>query len=439
MTVGFLGLILSVALLIFLAYKGVSAFPLSIIAAVLIMITNGLGIWETLTTSYLEGYTSFLASYLFVFASSALYAKLMDESGAAIAIGYKFIDWFGKKKAVLSLLVISAILNYGGISLFVIIFAIAPIGYLLLKEADISRNIMIGIVGAGTCTFTMTCLPGSTAIQNLVPTQYLGTKLTAAPVMGILAAIFMFVLQYLYLQWEAKRLKKAGEHFTFPKNYDSSAYEVERSELPSTVSSFAPMVVLVVAIIALSRTSLNPNMIVVICMLVASLLCLILHWNRLKGKGIKGMVNDGLTNGISSIVAPCAIMAFGEVVKVTPAYEALVDRVLSMDMNPYIVAVISIMIIAAVTGSASGGLTIALNTMAPTFIASGVNLNILHRLIAIASCSLDSLPHSPGLFMMLVYVGLTHKEGYRSIFATTVVVPCITTAVFTAAVVLLGL
>ena len=199
------------------------------------------------------------------------------------------------------------------------------------------------------------------------------------------------------------------------------------------------MVVLIVMIIGLQRVITDSAMLTVSSMLVACLILFILNWHSLRETGIKTICNEGLGNAITSIAAPCAIVGFGTLVQASVAYTALTGWVLNLNLSPYVTAVVATMVISGITGSASGGMRLTLQSLADTLMASGASPSILHRLIAISSCSLDSLPHSSGLFIMMSYNGLTHKEAYGGVFVTTVLVPLITSIICTAGVLILGL
>lgn len=418
-----LGLFLGIGILIYFAYKGVGALPLTLIAGLAVIITNQMGLWESFSDFYMKGYVGFLNSYFFIFAASALYAKLMEDSGAAISIGYKFIDWFGKKRAVLIVFLATAVLTYGGISVFVVIFAITPIIMLLFKEANLPRRLAMGPLLAGAATFTMTTLPGTPQLPNVIPTRFLGTTMLAAPLLSVVAALLMFFLCYFYLKWEEKRLVANGETFSYPAGIDPTIYEVDRSELPSPLRSFVPMVALIAVIVGFKSVVTNSTALVVMAMLIASALALVLNWNRIKNK--KETINKGLGGAIIAIAGPCAVVAFGTLVQNTPAFQSIIDWLLNIDLHPYVMGPLSTAIISGVTGSSSGGLTITLQTLADQIMASGGNMSIVHRLMAIAAGSLDTLPHSSGLFLMFGILGLTHKESYRFVFVTTVLVPAL--------------
>jgi len=418
-----IGLFLGIGILIYFAYRGVGALPLTILAGLAVIITNQMDLWQSFSEFYMKGYVGFLNSYFFIFASSALYAKIMEDSGAAIAIGYKFIDWFGKKRAVLIVFLATAVLTYGGISVFVVIFAITPIIMLLFKEANLPRRLAMGPLLAGAATFTMTTLPGSPQLPNVIPTRFLGTNMVAAPLISSIAAVIMFVTCYLYLKWEERRLVALGETFTYPEGVNPTIYEVNRDALPPASLSFMPLIILIAIIVGLKNVITNSTALVVFAMLMASAVALLLNWNRVKDK--KETFNKGLGGAILAIASPCAVVAFGTLVQNTPAFTNIIQWLLGLNMNAFIMGPLATAIISGITGSSSGGLTITLQTLSDQLMASGANMSIVHRLMAIAAGSLDTLPHSSGLFLMFGILGLTHKESYRFVFVTTVLIPAL--------------
>lgn len=431
--IAIVGLILAVAVLIVGAYKGLGALPLTLLASLVIMVTNGIPIWDGYADAYMKGYTGAYLSFFLLFASSSLYAELMNFSGCATTIGNKFIDWFGKAKVMLVSTLIISFLTYGGVSLFVVVFAVGPIMFLLFKEADLPRHLTMACLITGSATYTMTSLPGTPALTNVIPTQFLGTTLTAAPVMGILATIATFTLCMLYMNYAEKKARAAGEHWTFPEKVDPALFEVkDRSLLPSPLKAFLPIVSLMLIIIVGSHFVKNSTMLAIIAMLIGAFLTYVLNMDKFKGKNMKDIISNGLDGGISGIGGLAGVIGFGTVVQSSAAFGAIVAWVLSLKMNPYVQGVLSTMVVSAITGSSSGGLRIMYTSMAPSFISSGADLEIIHRLTAISADALDTLPHSPGLFLMFAVLGLTHKQAYIHVFATSTIVPLIVTAVATA-------
>lgn len=438
--IGIIGLLLAIAVLIFGAYKGLGALPLTILAALVAIVTNAMPLWDGFATHYMAGYTQAYMSYFLLFACSSLYAKLMDESGSATAIGYKFIDWFGKKNIMLVTILIVSVLTYGGVSLFVVVYAVAPIMFLLFKEANLPRHLTMACLIVGSATYTMTALPGSPQLTNVVPTEYLGTAMTAAPVFSILCAVAMFALCMLYCTWAKNKAVARGEVWSYPDNVDPTLFEIkDRSQLPPAWKAFLPIVVLLLVIIVGGRFVSNSTMLATCAMLLGAALTWLLNLSRLKSKDWKALLTDGLGGGISGIGGLAAVLAFGTVVQNSGAFQNIVDWVLSLDMHPYIRGIFGTSVFSGITGSSSGGLRLMYESLSDTFLNSGCNLQILHRLTSIAAGGLDTLPHSPGLFLMFSVLGLNHKNAYRHVFVCSVCIPVLVVVVSTAVCILFGI
>lgn len=348
---GVIGLILAIIFLMIFAYKGLGALPLAMAGALIAMLFNQMPVYDTLANHFVPGYASAFTSYMLLFVSSAFYAKLMDVSGCATAIGNKFTEWFGTGHVVLVGIVIVGILTYGGVSLFVVIYAAAPILYTMLKKANLPRHLTVICFSAGSSTFSMTCLPGSPQLSNLVATEYLGTNLNAAPLMGIGCGIAMFVLCTAYGEWASKKARERKEEWSYPANVDPKNYEIDPAQLPAAWKGFLTIICLILIIIVGSHNGINATFIAVIAMVIGSVMVVALNADRFFGK-VKWLklFTDGMTGGVASIGGIAAILGFGAVVRATPAYQDIIDWALGLNMNPLLLAVVVTCIVCAIAG-----------------------------------------------------------------------------------------
>lgn len=423
--IGIIGIILAILFLMIGSYKGLAALPLTVLAALIVVVTNGMNLWESVATLYMNGYVGTYLNYFLIFCCSSLYAHVMTESGSTLSIAYQLLGWFGKKRVILASILIVAILTYGGVSLFVVMFAVGPILYTMFQEADLPRHLIAAVLFAGSCTFTMTCLPGSPQLTNIIPSQYLGTPLTAAPVFGIIAAVALFLMDYAYCEYCAVRARKRGEHWSFQKNFDASKYQAsDRSSLPSAIQAFSPMLLLILFIFIGGKSITNSAMLSVCAMLIGSASCYLLSFNKFKSMDLRKILAS-LNNGITSIGSLSAVCGFGAVVQGSAAYARIVENVTSWQMSPYMMAVLSTAVLAAVAGSSSGGARLMLSSMSEHFLSTGANMQVMHRLISISAGSLDSMPHATGIFLFNDYLGTTHREIYWHCFWTALVPPAI--------------
>ena len=211
--VGVIGVLASIALLIYLAFRGWGIIPASLVCSFVVVLTNGAEIWSSLSGSYAEGFKYFIGAFFLIFFFGSLFGKAMGDSGCANSISYALLRAFGAKRALLVIILSTAVLTYGGVNVFVVVFTIYPIAAVLFKEADLPKRLIVGALALGAGTFSMTALPGTPAIQNLIPAQVIGTTPTAAPVLGIVASLIMFTLGFWYLSWQSGVAVRRDEHF----------------------------------------------------------------------------------------------------------------------------------------------------------------------------------------------------------------------------------
>jgi H+/gluconate symporter-like permease len=424
--VGVLGVLAAIGLIIYLAFKGWSIIPASLLCSLVVIVTNGAEVWPTISGSYADGFTYFIGAFFLIFFFGALFGKAMADSGSANAISYKLLRVFGAKRAILVIILATATLTYGGVSVFVVIFTIYPIAAVLFKEADLPKRLIVGAIALGAGTFSMTSLPGTPAIQNLIPAQVMGTPATAAPVLGIVASIIMFSLGFWYLSWQSKLASQNEEHFVPGPNDDIEKMSlVEPELLPDWRLAFLPLVSVIALILVLRM--LDPIYAVTIALASGTALTNILFWKRLASP--LRTLNDGISQSVMALLNTAAVVGLGFVVKGVPAFESFVAFAVSLPFPPLVSAACAVNIMAGITGSASGGLTIFMKTMAPHYMELGLAPDVLHRICSVASGGLDSLPHSGAVITMLLVMGVTHREGYKDLGVVTVVFPLVATVI----------
>ena len=421
---GVIGLLLALAVLIVLVFKGFHALPVSLFAALVIFITNRFDIWPGFMEGYAPAMTGFIASYLIMFLLGSLVGELLSKSGAASAIAKKLTDTFGAKHAFLIVVLSSVILSYGGVSVFVIVFSIYPIALILFQEADIPKRVIPGAILLGAGSFTMTALPGSPALTNIIPTKYLGTTTTAAPLVGIGASIVMFTVGIILFNIYIKKLKANGEKFELGEKDKQIGISAEQMEnLPSFGLSIIPIVVIVGTILGVrfAGIDIDPIYSVVIALLAGAVVTYLLFYKRLED--LKASVRMASEGSINALVNTSSIVGFGGAIRLVPAFQAFVNFATSLAFNPLISAALAVNIIAGITGSSAAGITIFMDTMSQNFLSMGIEPQLLHRVCAIAAGVLDSLPHAGPNVTFLMVAGLSFKEGYPGIFIATCIVP----------------
>ena len=432
-------MLIAVVVLIYGAFKGLGAIPLTLLASLVIILSNRIPIWTGFSAYYMGGFTGTLSGYLLMLMASCLYAKFMDASGCAKSIAMGIANKLGRKHILLALTLIALVLTWGGVSLFVALFVVGPVGIAMLREANYPRHLLLAAFAIGGGAASVTTLPGTTQLTNVIPTQYLGTNVAAAPVLSIILSVAQIAVGIWYLKHVEKKALAKGETWSDEGLNLARFSTLNQSDLPPIWSSVIPIIFMLVAIIVLSLFVSNTTMLTTYCMLAASVICLLLNLKRFKGVNMKKLLGDGLGDGITAITGLAAVVGFGTVVQYSAAFTNVAGWVMGLQMHPYWKGVVATAVISGVTGSGSGGLKLVFDTFGQYFVESGCNLGVLHRLCALASGTLDSLPHNSGLFLTFAYLGLTHKEGYKHYWWMTVVLPAAVVIVATLAVVLLGM
>ncbi|SCX48965.1 GntP family permease [Lysinibacillus fusiformis] len=418
----YIGLFGSLALLVYLTMKGVNLLISAPLTALLAALTNGLAFFPqtanenqaNFLTSYMDGFTGFVGSWYLMFMAGAIFGKVMEDTGAADSVSKWIVEKIGVKYATYAVVLAAAVLTYGGVSVFIVAFSVYPMAISLFKQANFPRRFIPAALGLGSVTFTMTSA-GSPEIQNWIPIQYLGTTPYAGWQVSIVVAIFMAVGGSLWLNWMIKRAVNNGEIF-IERSTDPVVDETQK--LPSPLLSLIPLLVVLVISFAF-HNSLGTSALIVAYLV-----------SYKYAKSVGATLAAGAMGAIIAIANTAAVVGFGGVVKATPSFLATVDVMTNIPGSPLIGGALAIAVIAGLTGSASGGQTIAMPLLAPHYIDIGVDTEALHRTIAIASGSLDSLPHGGYVVTTINSVcNEKHKDAYMPFGALTVMIPTIGTII----------
>ena len=195
------------------------------------------------TGLFMDKMVGFLKNYFPVFLLGAVFGKVIELSGFSRSIVAGSIRLLGESRAILSIVTVCALLTYGGVSLFVVVFAVYPFAAELFRQSGIPKRLIPGTIALGAFTFTMDALPGTPQIQNIIPTTFFGTDGWAAPVLGIAGSIFILIVGLTYLEWRRRQAKNAGE------GYGDPATLVNEPETPSDTSLSHPLIALLPLIV----------------------------------------------------------------------------------------------------------------------------------------------------------------------------------------------
>jgi len=446
---GVIGIIISLGLLMYLAYRGWSVIilaPILALFAASFAIFNGgsVHLLATYTEGFMVNLANYVKSYFPIFLLGALFGKVMDDSGAAKAIAVFVSNKIGKGREIWAVVLSCAIITYGGVSLFVAAFAIYPIGAALFKEADIPKRLLPPAIALGAFTFTMTAIPGTPQIQNAIPMKYFGTDVFAAPVLGIVAAIIMLFGGMFWLSTRLTKARNAGEGYG--NHNDSHLHGTDTSNLPSFTVSILPILVVLIGNFILSKkvfpnidaayletdykttlAAVLGNWSLIVSLILGVLLAIALNYKRFDS--IVQCLKDGVQGSFLAIMNTASEVGYGNVIKSLAAFGIVAAGMTSISSNPLVGEAISSSVLAGITGSASGGLSIALETFGQTFLMrateAGISPEVLHRVASIACGGLDTLPHNGAVITLLGITGMTHKQSYLNIGMCTVVIPLI--------------
>lgn len=447
---GTLGILLSLALLMYLAYRGLNVLVLAPLLALLAVLMSGeaLLLLPTYTQVFMKAMGGYLIQFFPLFLLGALFGKLMDDSGSARAIAHAIVAKVGKQRAVLAIVLACGLLTYGGVSLFVVAFAVYPIGAALFREAGIPKRVIPGAIALGSFTFTMTALPGTPAIQNAIPSPFFGTDAFAAPGLGLIGGLIMFGLGTWWLSGQARKLMAAGEGYGHHRG-EPDAVDANQPT-PGFFAALLPILVVIVLNFVMAKQvlpgidtsylakpeygglkdarSLIGIWAIIVALSAAILLLIAMHWKR--WTDLMKTVNEGAFGSMLPILNTATEVGYGTVIASLAGFVIIRDLVLGIAPgNPLISEAVAVNVLAGITGSASGGMSIALKTLGAEYLAmanaAGISPELLHRVAAMASGCMDSLPHNGAVISLLAICRLTHRESYGFIAVNTVLIPLV--------------
>jgi H+/gluconate symporter-like permease len=421
---GVIGLILAVAAVITLIWKNWHMAVVSLIGALIVIVFNMMDPTKALTDNFMKGMSGFAGSWFLLFMLGAIFGKVMGDSGASVSIANDLLKRMGDKYVVLVIMITGLILSYGGIGTFIIAFSIYPIAVALFQKADIPKKLIVATIMVMPVTVCMAMLPGSPSTQNLMPTLYFHTTAYAGAINGIICSIIMAVSAYIYLNYQVKKAKANGEHFIpSPGEEIMDLSKLGAGEGLPLWKCYAPIVVLLIVMFALQKGTKMPSTYAVATAMALS--CLVGCWLYNGKLDWKKAICDGSSGGLGALIATSSIMGFGAVVAASAAYKLATGFLVNMNMGPLVTALISINVIAAITGSSAGGLNIFLSSMGEYMMASGLNPELLHRAVCIASSGFDAMPHASGMVVCNQIAKTSQRDTYLYVFMTCAIMPFI--------------
>ena len=437
--------------LMLVAYRGYSVILFAPIAALgAVLLTDPSLVAPMFTGLFMDKMVGFLKLYFPVFLLGAVFGKLIELSGFSKSIVQAAIRLFGPQRAMLSIVLVSGLLTYGGVSLFVVVFAVYPFAAEMFRQSNIPKRLIPATLAVGGFSFTMDALPGTPQIQNIIPTTFFGTDTWAAPVLGILGSLFVLGVGMAYLEWRRRMAVRNGEGYgdaatlvNEPAPFAGTAlanagvailplllvfvsnklltlgiphwYGSEHSFVPAVLGKAAPVVQEVPKIAAIWAVEG--------ALLVGIASVIVLAWRPVVTRFAEG-TKTAISGALLAAMNTASEYGFGAVIAALPGFMVVADALGSIN-DPLLHEAVTVTGLAGVTGSASGGMSIALAAMSETFIANaqaaGIPMEVLHRVASMASGGMDSLPHNGAVITLLMVTGLTHRQAYKDIFAVTII------------------
>ncbi len=423
---GVIILLIIIGIFIFLCFRGFPPALTAPIMAMVALLTAGMNVYEGMTGAYMTGTTNFLMKYFLMFLSGAIFANLMSASGAARSIGLALAK-IAKKfpghevyAAMWCAVLIGVVITYGGVMIFVAFFTIIAIVKEMYQELNVPWK-MYTVVPFGTAALSMTMIPGSPSANNAVAAGWLGTNAMSGAVLGLIAVVLSIIVGHFYLSHEAKKIIKNGEGF-LPTGAKIAAVEFENPEPMNLIAALLPSIVLLIVLNVL-------NMGVTIACFAGIIVALIDFGVILKRfdsvNSIVNIMSTGAMQAINAGFITALVIGFGSVIASTPGYQFVIQALFNLPGPAEFQIVIAVAVSAAMSGSPSGGLNIALENLSGHFLELGIQPGVIHRISVVASGSLDSLPSCATLINELNQARLTQKESYYNQFWLCTVWPLI--------------
>jgi H+/gluconate symporter-like permease len=439
-------ILIALALLIAGAWAGLSVLVLAPLLAALATLAAGQPVLAGYTQVFMAAAGGFVVQFFPLFLLGALFGKVMEASGAAARLAQAIAAALGPTQAMLAVVLACAILTYGGVSLFVVAFAAWPLARALFARTGLPARLIPAAIALGAFTFTMTALPGTPAIQNAIPMASFGTTPFAAPGLGLIAAAVMLGVGLGWLRYRARAL--AGDPAPDPPESPPRDHPLPlwAALLPILAVGLVTLAMTILVLPALDTgyladprygatdlSRLGGLWSVIAALTVALVLALILS----RPPELRQVLNRGAESALLPLFNTASLVGFGAVIAGLPGFEVLRLGLQQISGGHVVVsAALSSGALAGITGSASGGMSIALDALGPSLMRQaldqGVDPALLHRVVAVATGGLDTLPHNGAVITLLGICGMTHRQAYGDIFVVAVLGPILACAVIVA-------
>ena len=412
------GILVGIILIILMSYYGHPPLMIALIAAVIMCVCSGTNIQEGLVTLYSSGFGNAMANMFVMFLGCMTFGYVMGKTGCAHAIAYAISDRIPAQYGPSVVMLIAAILALGGLSAGGYL-VVAPIGIIMFSKADYSKDILLGCIMGGMWTFT-NMMPLSPSIQNGVIQSLLGTSTSAGLIPGMINGLIIFVIDIVYVTWQARRWRKQGRRFESWDEVPEDTSEF-RKALPSVWVSILPIIVVLVVYNVF-------HLVLATSLWVGVIVCTLLCWKKFSFKEWITVWEKGCLNALQPVVNLCTMSGIGAIISITPFFASVIEWCSTSSINPYLLCFIGANLLAFMCGSASGGLNTLIPAITPlldTYVARGYSLDNMARMMVAGCIGLDSMPNNGSLIAACDIIGTTMKKSYKPVFVTCTAVPII--------------
>lgn len=417
--IGVIGIVVGLVFFVVAAMKGWNVLITSIVTAIVIALTNGMDIMNSMVgteSSYVTGLAGFIRGNLLIFMGGAIMGEFMDKSGAAKSIAQFTMKKVGTKRpyfVLLGIAAVGALLTYAGISMFVAMFALIPLARPMFRECNMPWHLFCAAWSLAACSFTMAMIPGVPAVAWINAANGCGVSLTAAPVLGIVGSIIAIVVSCLYIKFALKRAEAKGEGY---KMTEDDVEVEEETNIPNLGLSLLPLILLIATIIGLSATGMkNVVYIGMVVGIIASMLCFFKYV-----PSMRDTLGKGAVAGIGPAVFTSAAVGVGTVAAASVGFTVIYEAIFNMPGGTYVSAATMAAALGGIMGSGSGAVGIIAQNFLQPYLATGVDPAALAKIIATSATIGGALPNSGAMFGMLAAMGLTHKNAYKHIAAISI-------------------
>lgn len=426
---GFIGVLLGVGVLIYLAcIRRMNLLLATLVGILVIILFNGLPVWETITATYARGIGGWVEDFLIIFTLGALLGQALQSTGSAQAIGEALIDKLGAKHAGLIIHILSLLVVYAGVDFVVGCLSIAPISIAVVRKANLPRRFAIACLLGGGCSYVF-ALPGAATVNNLLPIDYFGTTTLAAWLPGLLGSIVSLILVLLYQRYLEKKFRKANKGFDLSDEAVQRDFGCrERSQLPPAWIGCAALLLVILSSLLLGGTNIIAPKAAISGGLAVAILFILVLGRKYLCEPVRRVLETGAVGGIVGAIVMGAVIGFVAVIQATKAFTAFADWATSITLPPLLSIVFTIQMLNIILANTPGSMNVLLSSFSPQLFAMGVQPAVLHRVAAMSSVSFAAMmPHNPSAIVCLQAYKSNYAESFVDIAVICIAVPLLGT------------